>query len=715
MLQKTRVALAVAAVIFPLSIHAHEAENEEPHEHDHKYERIIVTASPLEKSAINSSQPIHVLSDDELRAAQAATLGETLRGIPGVQSSYFGPTSSSPVIRGLDGPRVKIVQNGLDAADISRGGPDHAVSTESTTAQQIEVFRGPSTLLFGSGASGGVVNVVDNRVPRYSVQGVSGYYGAGYSSGANERNVSAGVDAGTGDIALHLDAFVRKGDDYDIPRFLNDEGELSTKIDNSFTDDVGFNLGASYFVDSGFIGFSYGRMERDYGLPGHSHGDDEHAGHDEHEAHDDIYASFVQDRFQVLGSFMDPITGFKRLDINLGYTEMTHDEIEGEHVETSFGLEQTELRLTAAHNPLFAWDGAVGVQVQNQKYVADGLEAFTPSSETDLAGLFWLVERTFDKLTYEGGVRIEEVRIKTDSFDTIRYTPFSGSFGMNYKATPDLNYTLNLSYSERAPQAYELFSNGAHFATRTYELGGVYALHLDPDAATETYHLEATQAGLSKEQAKNIDLGVHYDGAKFHLDASVFYNRIGHFIYQENIGINSDMLEHDHSEPADHAGHDHGDTTLPIYAYRQQDAELIGYEVSGHYEFNSDWHVGAFSDYTRAKFTAATADGKNIPRIPAQRAGMHINYMNASWDVKATYTYHFKQDKVALNEEETAGFGTLDLHVNYYPSLSGNQDVALYFKAENLTNQLGFAHNSFIKAHAPLPGRSFGIGVRTQF
>lgn len=721
MLQKTPVALAVATLLFPLTIFAHETEDEAPHEHEHKYERVIVTASPLEKSAINSSQPIHVLSDDELRQFQAATLGETLRGIPGVQSSYFGPTASSPVIRGLDGPRVKVVQNGLDVADISRGGPDHAVSTESSTAQQIEVFRGPSTLLFGSGASGGVVNVVDNRVPRYSVQGVSGYYGAGYNSGANERNVSAGVDAGANDITVHVDMFMRKGDDYDVPRFLTLEGERASSIENSFTDDKGFNLGASYFMDTGFIGFSYGRMERDYGLPGHTH--DEGESHDNHDEHDDIYARFVQDRYQVLGSFTEPMKGVKRLDINLGFTEMNHDEIEGDVVETGFSLEQTELRLTAAHQPLLSWDGAVGIQVQNQKYHSSGTEAFTPNSETDLAGLFWLLEKNVNKITYEMGARVEEVKIATDDFGTIKHTPVSASFGVNYRATELLSYSMSLSYSERAPQANELFANGAHFATRSYELGGFYELHEDHHASTDPdytglYHVAPSSTGLNKEKANNIDLGLHYDGLKYHLDASVFYNHIRNFIYQVNTGIGSDMLDFDHNHDdhdANDHDHDHGSTGLPIYAYQQQDADLYGYELAGHYEFNSTWHVGAFSDYTRAKFVDANAGAKNIPRIPSQRAGIHLSYMPPGWETKLSYTHHFSQNKISADEVKTDGFGMLSAHVNYYPGYFAGQDVAIYLKAENITNQLGYAHNSFIKDFAPLPGRSFGIGVRAQF
>lgn len=723
MFQKSPLALLISCLLTPTGLYADDTTEQTESEHEHKYERILVTASPLEKSALDSSQPIHVLSNDDLRQAQAATLGETLRGIPGVQTSYFGPTASSPIIRGLDGPRVKIVQNGLDAADLSRGGPDHAGTTESTTAQQIEVFRGPATLLFGSGASGGVVNVVDNRVPRYAVQGVTGYYGAGYSTVANERHASAGVDAGQGNFAVHLDAYKRKNNDYKVPLFLNEEQELSKKIDNSFTDDHGYNFGSSYFFDNGFLGVSYGYMERDYGLPGHSHHHDEekNEGHGENSqqelAHDDVFAHFKQDRYQVLGSFSDPLQGIKRFDLNLGFTQLKHHEIEDHVIETGFALEQTELRLTAAHTALWGWDGAFGVQLQQQKYTASGTEAFTPASDTDLAGVFWLLEKNIGAATFETGLRIEEVRINTEHQARLKYTPVSASFGVNYQASTALIYSLSLSYSERAPQTSELFSNGAHFATRSYELGGFYHLvpitpaHT-PEASAQIYTIEPSATGLTKEQAHNIDLGLHYDGDKFHLDANLFYNQIDQFIYQQNLGLFSEQLEHKYQHDENH-GHE---TNLPIYAYQQQDANLYGYELSGHYELNRHWHIGAFSDYTRAKFKHGQG---NIPRIPSARVGAHLNYISAIWDSKISYTYQLKQNKITADEEETAGFGQLSVNINYYPEQWAGRgfgdDIAIYFKADNITNQLGFAHNSFIKGSAPLPGRNFSLGLRVQF
>lgn len=723
------------------------AQDSEQHDHTHEtLERIVVTASPLDRTAIESAQPIYVLSGDALRESQAATLGETLRNLPGLQSTYYSPTSSSPVIRGLDGPRVRILQNGLDVGDVSRGGPDHAVSTETSTAEQIEVLRGPATLLYGSGASGGIVNVVDNRVPRQRIDGTEGSVSAGVGSAANERLVSASLRQGAGDFAFHIDGFKRDADDYRVPEFVNPDGERTTLIDNSFTDDIGGTVGASYINDRGFIGASFGRLERDYGIPGHSHdhgddhdhshGHDHDHGHDsDHSEHGDIFASMVQDRFQILGQLDNPFTGIERINLNFAYTELTHEEIEGSFVESAFSVEQTELRLTARHQEFAGWRGAFGVQAKLEDYQAYGIEAFTPPTETDLFGAFWLAERTFGDITYELGARAEYVELSTDGLADISYRPMSVSAGMNYRLNEALQLTGNLAYSERAPQAGELFSNGAHFATRTFDIGGIYEIHEDHGHSDhghdhshghdhdhghdDEYHLAFADRALSKERSTNLDLGAHYDGDRWHFDANLFYNRINDFIYARNTGILSSQLDadlglgghdHDHDHGHDH-DHSHDDSGLMVYQYTQVDAELYGYEVSAHYLINEEWHVGAWSDYTRAKIRG----GGNVPRIPAQRTGVDVTYKQPNWDAKVTYTQYWAQNDVAEGEAPTDSFGILSAYMNFYPQTSGRHDIAFYLRAENLNNRLGYVHNSFIRDYAPLPGTNIGAGVRISF
>lgn len=730
LMKKHPLALLVSAsLVSSVTMTAYAQEDTTSSQDRHEQlERIVVTANPLDRTAIESAQPIYVLSGDYLRETQAATLGETLRNLPGVQSTYYSPTASSPVIRGLGGPRVRILQNGLDAGDVSRGGPDHAVTTESSTAEQIEVLRGPATLLYGSGASGGIVNVVDNRIPTRQIDGFEGQVSAGVGSAANERLGTATLRQGSGNYVLHFDAFKREADDYRVPEFTTPSGELSTLIENSFTDDLGATIGASFVGSRGYIGASYGRLEREYGIPGHSHehGDDhdhDH-GHDhghDHDEHGDIFASMEQDRFQILGQLNNPFAGIERINLNLGHTELTHEEIEGTFVESAFGTKQTELRLTARHNELAGWRGAFGVQMKREDYNAYGSEAYTPNTRTDLAGIFWLTERTIENITFEAGARVEYVELETDNLEALDYTPLSASAGVSYRLNDQLSMSANLAYSERAPQAGELFSNGAHFATRTYEVGGVYEIHGAHDHGHdhdhEEYHLAYADQGLSKEKSANIDLGMHYDGDRWHLDANVFYNRIDDFIFARDTGILSGALDgdmddgHDHDHGHDHS-HEHDSSGLTVFQYAQQDAELYGYEVSAHYILNDDWKFGAFSDYTRAKFRS----GGNIPRIPAQRTGVDVIYSQQGWDAKLTYTQYWAQNDIAENEQPTDSFGILSAYANFYPQVnSGAYDIAFYLKAENLSNRLGFVHNSFIRDYAPLPGMNIGAGVRISF
>lgn len=742
-LQKRPLSLLISALVVTAPALAQDSQD------DHQdLERIVVTASPLERTAIESAQPIYVMSGDALRQSQAATLGETLRDLPGVQSSYYSPTSSSPVIRGLDGPRVRILQNGLDVGDVSRGGPDHAVSSEVSTATQIEVLRGPSTLLYGSGASGGIVNVVDNRIPRQPMTGTQGEVAVGVSSAANERLGSASLQQGNGDFVLHLDGFKRDADDYRVPEFTNPEGERSDTIENSFTDDIGATVGASYHFEDGFFGASYGRLERDYGIPGHGHGheeeEDEHAheeleepGHEDEHANEEtghagVFARMVQDRVQLLGQLDNPFSGFERLNVSFGYTELTHEEIEESFIESAFSVEQAELRIVARHEPVMGWRGALGTQIKQVDYNAYGAEAFSPATDTQLAGLFWLGERRSGNITWELGARAEHVELDTEDFATLSYTPVSASFGATLRQNEQLVYSASLSYSERAPQANELFSNGAHFATRTYDVGGAFEVHEEhgheeegheepahdeqADEEHMDYHLAMADQALRKETSTNLDLGVHYDGAKWHLNANLFYNQINDFIYARGLGFTSAHLESDLGTDDDHAdehdGHAHDDSGLAVYQYAQEDADLYGFEFEGHYLINDAWKIGAFSDFTRAKLQGGAG---NVPRIPAMRTGLDVTYTQQNWDATIGYTQYWAQNDTAEGEAATDAFGQLNAYLNFYPQVGGRQDIAVYVKAENLTNRLGYVHNSFIRDYAPLPGMNVGAGVRISF
>ncbi len=724
------LALIVAQLLAPAAFaQAEDEKTAGQHKHEDT-EVIVINASPLARTELNSAQPVSVISGDELREKQAHTLGETLAKEPGINSTHFARVASSPIIRGLDGPRVKITQNGLDSADVSRGSPDHAVTTETSVAQQVEVLRGPATLLYGSGAIGGVVNVVDERIAQDFVGGTRGFFGGNIASVDDLRDFNAGVSGDLGQTVFHIDGFVRKSDDYQVPTFTNEEGETTSTIENSFVDAQGGTLGLSYLFDKGYIGMSYGRLDQEYGIPGHHHHEDEHdAEHDdehddEHAEHEEAevgpYADLTQDRWQLHAGFDQPWSGIEKLEVRYAYTDYQHQEIEDATPSTTFTNEQHELRLTANHQLTDQWFGAFGYHGFMQQQAAFGEEAYTPASDTDRHGLFWLIETRADTLNYQLGLRYENVAIDAPTVElgqrNYDFDPLSASFGVTYQWRPQVMFNANYSFAQRAPSANEIFANGAHLATQTYELGLNYGLH---EEAEHLYVIEASERAIDLETSHSFDLGAHFEGGDHHLNINFFVNRINNFVYESFSGLNSMDLSFDHDEHDDHdehgdAGedaHDH-EEGLAVVQYQQEDVLLFGYEIDGRWPFTPNWRLDAFSDYTRAYTLDDTA---NLPRIPSQRIGADVTYNEGNWESSLGYVWYAQQNRVAENEQRTPSYGLLNAQFNWFPQRFAQYNLSLYVKAENLTDKLGYVHTSYLKFAAPVAGRNFSIGLRGEF
>lgn len=690
-----------------------QAQQEEEHEHLNEYEVIVINASPLDKTALESAQPVNIISGDALKQLHAHSLGETLASEPGINNTHFANVAGSPIIRGLGGPRVKITQNGLDTGDVSRGSPDHAVTTETSTAQQIEVLRGPATLLYGSGAIGGVINVVDNRIPSEPVYGLKGNANVSASTNNDSKEGSYDLQLGNGRWALYTDAFIRRSDDYETPSFMNDEGETVDHVENTFVDAQGGTIGGSYQFDDGFFGVSYQGLYQEYGIPGHAHGEEEHEdehGHDEEELHAEEsgpYANLEQERIQLAGQWRNPFTGFSQLDFRGALTDYQHQEIEENFVSTQFENEQKEIRLIARHEEISGWKGAVGWQWDISDKAAFGEEAFTPNTSRRTQGLFWVVEQEFGAHHVDLGVRHERTSLSSDEQKLDTFDSTSASAGYLYHFSDHTSVSFNLSHAERAPAANEVFANGNHFATRTYELGLAYELH---EEESGEYHIEANDTAVSTETSNNIDVGFHYENESFHVNANLFYNRIDDFIYDDFTGLNSEQIHGDEDHDEHEGEHEHGEA-LQVVQFSQVDAELYGYELELDWQLTDQWSVHGFSDYTRAK----QRGGDDLPRIPAQRVGTELRYQAVSWDGSLGYTRYFEQDKTAPNETATDAYGLLNARLNLYPDWLANYGATLYLKGENLTNQLGFVHSSFLKEDAPVTGRRFQAGVSISF
>lgn len=683
-------------------------------------ERIVVAASGIHKYNLEMATPVSVLATEELSRRTEPTLGETLKYEPGVHANYYGPVASSPIIRGLDGPRVRVMNNGLSTGDVSRISPDHAITADALTAQQIEVLRGPATLLYGSGAIGGVVNVVDNRIPRQLRANSETKLETRYVDVSDEKTVALNHEGSGNNIAWHVDGFNRDTADYEVPRFTNDEGESTNTLENSWTQSKALNAGVSLIGDAGLFGISIGRLESDYGIPGqHEEHGEEHGGEDteldEHAEEEGVFAKLKQNRLNMAGELYTPFAGVETLAFTAAYTDYQHQEIEDGAPGTTFKNKALESRITLEHEAIAGWHGIVGYHLQHADYQAFGEEAFTPDSDSLSHALFALEEKQFGNLTVQLGGRIErtkhsagavelghEAGMVSDLSDT--FAALSASAGLVWEFTPGFSWALAVSHSERAPSAAELYSNGAHIATSSYELGLAYELH--------DGEIEVSERNVKKETANNVDVTFRSFQGDLTFTYNFFYNKVGDYLYLSNTGLTMEDLEAGHSDAEDiHEEEGHaGDDRFPLYQYQQQDATLYGMEFEARYKLNNAQSLNVFFDAVRAKLDG----GDYLPRIPPYKTGVGYQYNGLSWSADIGVTHYARQDKVAVNESTTKGYTLVDANINYDFNLA-KVDMTAFLRATNLTNELGFVHSSFIKEDAPLPGRALTLGIRAMF
>jgi len=669
-------------------------------------ERIVVAASGIHKYNLEMATPVSVLATEELSRRTEPTLGETLKYEPGVHANYYGPVASSPIIRGLDGPRVRVMNNGLSTGDVSRISPDHAITADALTAQQIEVLRGPATLLYGSGAIGGVVNVVDNRIPRQLRANSETKLETRYVDVSDEKTVALNHEGSSNNIAWHVDGFNRDTADYEVPRFTNDEGESTNTLENSWTQSKALNAGVSLIGDAGLFGISIGRLESDYGIPGP---------HEEHAEEEGVFAKLKQNRLSMAGELYTPFAGVKTLAFTAAYTDYQHQEIEDGTPATTFKNKALESRITLEHEAIAGWHGIVGYHLQHADYQAFGEEAFTPDSDSLSHALFALEEKQFGNLTVQLGGRIErtkhsagavelghEAGMVSDLSDT--FAALSASAGLVWEFTPGFSWALAVSHSERAPSAAELYSNGAHIATSSYELGLAYELR--------DGEIEVSERNVKKETANNVDVTFRSFQGDLTFTYNFFYNKVGDYLYLSNTGLTMEDLEAGHSDAEDiHEEEGHaGDDSFPLYQYQQQDATLYGMEFEARYKLNNAQSLNVFFDAVRAKLDG----GDYLPRIPPYKTGVGYQYNGLSWSADIGVTHYARQDKVAVNESTTKGYTLVDANINYDFNLA-KVDMTAFLRATNLTNELGLVHSSLIKEDAPLPGRALTIGIRAMF
>lgn len=728
-------------------------------------EVIDVVSTPLHISSMESSIPVSVLGTEALRRQQNATLGDTLEKLAGVHTNFHAKVASTPVIRGLSGPRVLITQNGLDVSDVSRVGPDHAVASEASTATQIEVLRGPATLFYGSGAIGGVVNVVDSRVPTSNE--IRGEWLLETSSVDDQQLASFNVTTGVNNLAFYADGFYRESEDYEVPMMAEVEGDEHAHeeehsgdffVENSAEESYGFTLGGSYLFDNGFVGLSIEKFNREYGIPGHSHGeeaedehdhsDDAHSEVDDHsdeEVHsEEVFADLEQTRVQLLGEFDLKHSILSELNFRAGYTDYEHAEIENAAVGTVFTNETYELRVDTLHQPFYDWRGGLSIHYKHTDTEAQGSEAFTPPSSTEMFAVALMEERHFGDVLVQLGARVERVTLQANEVllpnldahaheddgdehdhdhdhdaehdednmsEIIRvfsaeheFTPVTFTVGAVWDFTPGYNLGLSLSRSERAPSASELLSFGPHIGTRTYEVGALFALNDDEGSA-----IGLTNEAIGLETANNIDLSFRKKEGDIGFIFNVFYNSVDNYYYQLNTGLFAED-GHDHSE------HDHGGETdehqgeLPVFLFQTDDVILYGFEAQVAWQVSSEFKTTVFSDFVRARLK----DGGDLPRTPPLRFGSQFSYQTEHMSAHLDVTRYQSQDRITDFETQTKGYTLVDANISYDLPIFNNQ-IAVYLKGKNLTNSKARVHTSFLKDIAPRPSRNLSVGVRGYF
>lgn len=700
----------------------------QPHSDD--VEEIIVS-SPFQETAAETALPIGVLSGEELREKVANSLGDTLKNEIGIHSASFGSSLGHPVIRGQTGNRVSVLQNGVGVTDASNVSPDHAEGVETILAERLEVIRGPSTLLYGSGAVGGAINVIDNRIPEALVERHSFSVEQSHNTVNDADQTVFRLDGAAGQIAINLNAFRRKNQNVNIDGFAIDEAAVEALeeliaehldlahdedqhgdeeefentfgfIGNSAAEAQGGTAGFSFIGDAGFLGFSVGDLENNYGLPPGTHGhEDEHHEEENHqdEALDHGDVEFVRidldkTRYDARGMLRFSDSWIDNIRVAVGYTDYQHKEVEvfadgNVEVGTLYSNEGIEGRMTLDRAATGPWSGVYGLQWNDTDFSAIGEEAFIPAAAITSAGFFGVERYTGGDVSVELGLRVESNEVETSSSCGFDNTSVSLSGSVLYDLSGQSNLLFGLSRSERAPTVEELLSNVASGTCLQKADDDELVLH----AATGL--LEIGNPNLDKETANNIELGFRQHAGPVTGELSAYRNEIDDYIF---LDLSGEEFEEQ-----------------PIARYLARDAVFTGLE--GRVSFDlletdaGTLAFGLFGDLVNAEFDA----GGNVPRIPPAKLGAELRYFGPSWTMHLHATRAFDQDDAGDLELPTEAYTSVSLYADYHWLLAGDSELTVFLKGDNLLDEQIRNHASLLKHYAPEPGRGFRLGVRFEY
>lgn len=634
---------------------------------------IVITGNPLGRDS--TTVPVSTLGRADLLERGQSTLGETLNGLPGVSSTYFGPNASRTIIRGLDGDRIRVLNNSASSLDVSALSYDHAVPLDVLSTDRVEVLRGPAALLYGGSAVGGVVNVIDNRIPRAPVSGVLGKAQLQAGTGNDERSVAGLVEAGNERYALHWDGFDRRTGDVRVPVPLecNKPGSPANarRICNSASTARGGAIGASTFWDHGHVGASVNTYQSDYGTV----------------AEDEVTIGMKTTRYALEGQVRQLPGWFDSVKARLSHTDYQHTELEGAQAGTVFGNQGQDLRVEARHRPLAGWQGVVGVQTESSRFSAVGDEAFAPFSRTRSQALFVHEELPTSWGQVTAGARWESVRVASlgnpelarfdEGIGSKKFTPFSVAIGSVFKLSPTWSLTGHTALTQRAPKDYELFANGPHLATQAWEIGN---------------------QDLGLEKSKSLDAGVQWKSGPHSLQVTAFASQFANYIGL----MNTPDIEED----------------LPVQLYQGVKAQFRGLEASGRQRL---WQGASTLDLDwRADSVRAThgSTGEPLPRIAPLRVGASLVHAQGPWSAKLGADWHAAQKRVPEGSVATGAYTLVNASLSYRQKLDATV-LNWFARLDNLSDQLAYSASSILTSTAfgksPLPGRSFKLGVQATF
>ncbi|MBB5350999.1 iron complex outermembrane receptor protein [Haloferula luteola] len=659
---------------------------------------IVVTANRSGQTLFEQVQPATVLTGRDLLKRMAPTLGETLNREPGVSSTYFGPGASRPVVRGLGDDRVRILQNGTSVLDVSNVSPDHAVALDPLSMQAVEVVRGPATLLYGPNTMGGVVNVMDDRIAKERFEGPwpSGRLGLMGGSADELFSQSGALTWGTGPWVFHLDGFNRETEDIEIPGFARSERLRLTDpagtpqpygtLPNSATHSKGAGVGISYVGDAGYLGISYSGMDSTYGTV----------------AEPDVTIGLRQRRYEMRGAWWEPTSWAKELSFSLGYSDYEHTEFEGVEPGTQFLIEGFNGRVEMLHHALAGMEGAVGYETQMNEFSALGSEAFLPTVDNETHSVFFFEEMDFHPFRLQFGARYDHQSNETETNPLFGpglsrdFDAFSGSVALVYEPVENYAATVAIGYAQRPPTYVELFADGPHVATGSYEIG---------------------DTRLGTEDVLSLDVSLKKNAGWVTGGVSGYYYRFSDYIGALPTGA---------FDPVD---------GFPIYAYRAVDADFYGGEIETVFHllgpatgnsaegadakaplervaaFDSQLDLSLKADYVHAENRSTH---EPLPRIPPFRFTAGLDYTHGGWGANVECQYAADQNRTASFELPTDGYVLVNAGLDY-TFTTGQVETTVFLKGTNLTQEEARISTSFLKDSAPLAGRGVVVGVSTRF